>query len=163
MTFQAQEFTGADLYIMISSMMPHSKFGCNSDCRGKKTQSPNAVKARTLRIILYQLTNRDRVHSSQQCLITNAGERGLLWIFLCTARRKESRKKNCNQTSSRSIRNLRFYRWLIQQLQVFVHDTHRIIHLGRRHSDQVVRYFHNSLLRAQTDQLRMGDKIESSD
>lgn len=98
MTFQAQEFTGADLYIIIRSMMPRGR-------NTKKTQSLNAVKARTLRIILYQLTNRYREHSSLDSECRRKGVTLLSWICLCTARRKESRKKKCNQTSSRSIRN----------------------------------------------------------
>lgn len=99
--FQAQEFTGADLYIIIRSMMPRGR----NTKYSKKTQSLNAVKARTLRIILYQLTNRYRVHRSLDNECRRKGVTLLSWIVLCTARRKESRKKKCNQTSSRSIMN----------------------------------------------------------
>lgn len=94
-TFQAQESTGADLYIIIKSMMPrgtNTQCRCNSGYRGKKTQSMNAVKARTLRIILYQLTNRYRRHSSLDNECRRKGVTLLSWNFL-VHRKKERNEK----------------------------------------------------------------------
>lgn len=60
----------------------------------KKTQSLNAVKARTLHIILYQLTNRYRVHSSLDNE-SNAGEKGLLSChgFFCAPQEGKNRER----------------------------------------------------------------------